>query len=249
MGGVMGFEPARPGNVPSASARRHFSGRPGTSRPRPALSFEGLAQRANEEASPVPGLKEHETASPRTEIVALIPALRAFARTFYRETSEADDLVQETLTRALTSIHQFRPGTSMKSWLFTIMRNAFYTKVRVETREAPGTAECVSLRPAADATQEWSARGREMERAIQRLPEQQREVLMLIGVRHLRLRHGHGEEPPEPGPDQASGGAGRGHAQFLRRARCQPSRRLDAATPEIRMKNGGEVDEREVRKW
>jgi RNA polymerase sigma-70 factor (ECF subfamily) len=182
MGGVMGFEPARPGNVPSASARRHFSGRPGTSRPRPALSFEGLAQRANEEASPVPGLKEHETASPRTEIVALIPALRAFARTFYRETSEADDLVQETLTRALTSIHQFRPGTSMKSWLFTIMRNAFYTKVRVETREAPGTAECVSLRPAADATQEWSARGREMERAIQRLPEQQREVLMLIGV-------------------------------------------------------------------
>ena len=128
------------------------------------------------------GLKDHETASPRTEIVALIPALRAFARTFYRETSEADDLVQETLTRALTSIHQFRPGTSMKSWLFTIMRNTFYTKVRVETREAPGAAECVSLRPAADATQEWSARGREMERAIQRLPEQQREVLMLIGV-------------------------------------------------------------------
>lgn len=126
--------------------------------------------------------KEQDCPAPRTEIVALIPALRAFARTFYRETSEADDLVQETLMRALASIHQFSPGTSMKSWLFTIMRNTFYTKIRIEAREAPGAADCVSLTPAADATQEWSARGREMERAIQRLPESQREVLMLIGV-------------------------------------------------------------------
>ena len=127
-------------------------------------------------------LKDQDFAAPQAEIVALIPALRAFARTFYRETSEADDLVQETLTRALASLHQFEPGSSMKSWLFTIMRNTFYTKVRIEAREAPGTAECVSERPAADATQEWSARGREIERAIQRLPERQREVLMLIGV-------------------------------------------------------------------
>jgi len=130
----------------------------------------------------VAALKDQDFAAPQAEIVALIPALRAFARTFYRETSEADDLVQETLTRALASLHQFEPGSSMKSWLFTIMRNTFYTKVRIEAREAPGKAECVSERPAADATQEWSARGREIERAIQRLPERQREVLMLIGV-------------------------------------------------------------------
>ena len=130
----------------------------------------------------MPGAKNHESAAPRAEIVQLIPALRAFARTFYREANEADDLVQETLTRALASIHQFRPGTSMKSWLFTIMRNAFYTKVRIETREAPGAGECVSARPVCDPTQEWSARGREIALAIRRLPEQQREVLMLIGV-------------------------------------------------------------------
>ena len=130
----------------------------------------------------MPGPKEHESAAPRAEIVQLIPALRAFARTFYRDPGEADDLVQETLTRALSSIHQFQPGTRMKSWLFTIMRNAFYTKIRIEAREAPGVADCVSLRPAADPTQEWSARGREIALAIHRLPEQQREVLMLIGV-------------------------------------------------------------------
>ncbi len=118
----------------------------------------------------------------QSEIVQLIPALRAFARTFYRDPNEADDLVQDTLMRALTAIHQFRPGTSMKSWLFTIMRNTFYTRIRIEKREAPGAADCVSTRPASDATQEWSARGREIAAAIQRLPEQQREVIMLIGV-------------------------------------------------------------------
>ena len=130
----------------------------------------------------MPGPTEHGSAAPRAEIVRLIPALRAFARTFYRDIGEADDLVQETLTRALSSIHQFREGTSMKSWLFTIMRNAFYTRIRIETREAPGAAECASLRPATDPTQEWSARGREVAEAIRRLPERQREVLMLIGV-------------------------------------------------------------------
>ncbi|MGV6874175.1 sigma-70 family RNA polymerase sigma factor [Pseudochelatococcus sp. B33] len=127
-------------------------------------------------------MKDHQSSPSQAEIVQLIPALRAFARTFYRDPHEADDLVQETLTRALSSICQFRPGTSMKSWLFTIMRNAFYTKIKVERREAPGATDCVSLRPASDPTQEWSARGREIADAIQRLPEQQREVLVLIGV-------------------------------------------------------------------
>lgn len=54
--------------------------------------------------------------------------------------------------------------------------------MRIDTREAPGKADCASLRPASDATQEWSVRGREIAQAIQRLPEQQREVLMLVGV-------------------------------------------------------------------
>jgi RNA polymerase sigma factor (sigma-70 family) len=130
----------------------------------------------------VAGETDHATATARSEIVDLIPALRAFARTFYRDPSAADDLVQETLMRALASIHQFRPGTAMKSWLFTIMRNAFYTRIKIESREAPGAADCASSRPATNATQEWSARGREIAEAIDRLPEQQREVIMLIGV-------------------------------------------------------------------
>jgi DNA-binding transcriptional ArsR family regulator len=62
------------------------------------------------------------------------------------------------------------------------MRNTFYTKIKVSKREAPGSADCVSARPVVGATQEWSARGLEIHNAIQRLPEQQREVMMLIGV-------------------------------------------------------------------
>lgn len=120
--------------------------------------------------------------SASSEIVEMLPALRAFARSFHRDREEADDLVQETLTKGLANLHQFRPGTSMKSWLFTIMRNTFYTRIKRSRREGPGAAECVSGRPAGNQTQEWSTRGREIAEAIQRLPLEQREVLLLVGV-------------------------------------------------------------------
>jgi RNA polymerase sigma factor (sigma-70 family) len=115
-------------------------------------------------------------------IVELIPALRAFARTFYRDPDNADDLVQETLTKGLANIDKFEPGTRMKSWLFTIMRNAYYTRIKVALREAPGLIDCASSRPISEASQEWSVQSKEVHEAIQKLPAQQREVLMLIGV-------------------------------------------------------------------
>lgn len=118
---------------------------------------------------------------PDNGIVTLIPALRAFARTFHRDASDADDLVQETLTKALARIHQLHPGTSMRSWLFTIMRSTFHAKVKTAEREAPSTVDRAS-RPAIDPTQERSVHGMEISKAFQRLPEQQREVLVLIAM-------------------------------------------------------------------
>lgn len=118
----------------------------------------------------------------KISIVDLIPALRAFARTFCRVPDDADDLVQETLTKGLANIDKFEPGTRMKSWLFTIMRNTYYTRAKAAAREAPGLLDCASLRPISEATQEWSIQSKEVHRAIQKLPEHQREVLMLIGV-------------------------------------------------------------------
>lgn len=128
---------------------------------------------------------QHALANSEAEevsIVDLIPALRAFARTFCRLPDDADDLVQETLTKGLANIDKFEPGTRMKSWLFTIMRNTFYTRARIAAREAPGLLDCVSLRLISEATQEWSVQSKEVHAAIQQLPEHQREVLMLIGV-------------------------------------------------------------------
>lgn len=115
-------------------------------------------------------------------IVELVPALRAFARTFYRDPNDADDLVQDTLLKALRSFETFEPGTRLKSWMFTIMRNTFYTRVRLYAREAPGSADCVATRPSVDASQEWSIRGTEVRDAINRLPRHHREVLVLVGM-------------------------------------------------------------------
>jgi RNA polymerase sigma factor (sigma-70 family) len=115
-------------------------------------------------------------------IVDLIPALLAFARTFCRVPDDADDLVQETLTKGLANIDKFEPGTRMKSWLFTIMRNTYYTRIKVAAREAPGLLDCASARPISEASQEWTVQSKEVHGAIQKLPEHQREVLMLIGV-------------------------------------------------------------------
>jgi RNA polymerase sigma factor (sigma-70 family) len=121
-------------------------------------------------------------ASTQDQVVALIPALRAFARTFYVSASDADDLVQETLTKALSKIHQFSPGTRLKSWLFTIMRNTYYTRFKIAAREPTGRLQCVAGHMGALPRQEWTLRKRELFAAIHQLPRTQREVIVLIGV-------------------------------------------------------------------
>jgi len=118
----------------------------------------------------------------RQDIVRLIPALRAFARTFCRNPSDADDLVQETLMKALANLDKFERGTKLKSWLFTIMRNTFYTRSKILGREAPGLEENVSGDTPIAASQESAARAREVQRALQKLPPHYREVLTLVAI-------------------------------------------------------------------
>lgn len=118
---------------------------------------------------------------PADEVVELIPALRAFARTLCRSPADADDLVQETLAKAIANLDRFEPGTRLKSWLFTIMRNTFLTGIARSRRETTGLdVEDAGTGP--DAPQEWSAQVREVRAAISRLPQAQREVLVLVGM-------------------------------------------------------------------
>ena len=114
------------------------------------------------------------------EIVNLIPALRAFARTFHRNSADADDLVQETLTKALANLGQFDRGTRLKSWLFTIMRNTFCTRIRLQKREAPGVAECISPTASVGASQEYTLEAHDVQIALETLPQKYRRVLSLV---------------------------------------------------------------------
>ena len=73
----------------------------------------------------------------RDQILAAVPSLRAFAISLSGNVDRADDLVQETLLRALANIHSFQPGTNMPAWLFTILRNLFRSEYRKRRREVP----------------------------------------------------------------------------------------------------------------
>ena len=71
----------------------------------------------------------------RCEIASLLPDMRAFARFLARDAAAADDLVQDTVVRALAALDQFTPGTNLRAWLFRIERNAFYEGLRRRRRE------------------------------------------------------------------------------------------------------------------
>ena len=108
----------------------------------------------------------------RSEVVLLIPALRAFARTFCPRPEDADDLVQETLIKALANIDSFEPGTRLKSWMFTIMCNTFCTRFKRLSRGDVGLME--------DMAERLMTQPNEVRRALSRLPHHHREILILI---------------------------------------------------------------------
>lgn len=115
-------------------------------------------------------------------VLGLVPKLRAYAMALTRDRTDADDLVQETLTKALRHHDSFAPGTQLKSWLFTIMRNTHYTAVKKKTRERPGAADCVSGSVAVQPDHDTIIAYNETLAAINRLPVQYREMLILVVV-------------------------------------------------------------------
>jgi len=121
----------------------------------------------------------------RDEVVGLIPALRAFAWSLSRNGSDADDLVQDTLIKAWSNRDKFEPGTNLRAWLFTILRNTYYTNVlrrRREVRDEQGEYASMLKTP---ATQDWTVAVRSLQVALQQLPEEHREALILVGAAGL----------------------------------------------------------------
>jgi RNA polymerase sigma-70 factor (ECF subfamily) len=125
------------------------------------------------------------TSSWRDDVVALIPALRAFAWSLSHNGSDADDLVQDTLIKAWTNRDKFEMGTNLRAWLFTILRNTYYTNVlrrRREVRDEQGEYAATLRSP---PTQEWSVAMKSLQAALRQLPDEHREALILVGAAGL----------------------------------------------------------------
>ena len=117
---------------------------------------------------------------------AEIPRLRRYARALTRDVSRADDLVQSCLTRAVAKQHLWQYGTDLRAWLFTIMHNQHVNDVRHGVREgisvAVGEAPQLTVQSNAMPTLEL----RDLERALAKLPHEQREVILLVGLEGMR---------------------------------------------------------------
>ena len=118
----------------------------------------------------------------RDAVLAAIPSLRAFAISLSGNVDRADDLVQETLLRAFANIHSFQPGTNLSAWLFTILRNLFRSEYRRRRREVEDTdgsyADSLKSQPEQNGRVEFE----EFRTALARLPQDQREALVLVGA-------------------------------------------------------------------
>ncbi len=118
----------------------------------------------------------------RDDVIALIPSLRAFAWSLSHNSADADDLVQDTLIKAWTHRDKFEPGTNLRAWLFTILRNTYYTAVVRKRREVADEDGKHAARLSAPPSQDWSVAITSMRAALQRLPLEHREALILVGA-------------------------------------------------------------------
>ena len=118
----------------------------------------------------------------KSDLLELIPFLRAFARSLCGNQETADDLAQETLVKAWQARAMFAPGTNLKAWLFTILRNQFYSDRRRAWRQAPWDQDAAERIPGSSSEQTWAAELSDTARALSCLSDEQREALILVGA-------------------------------------------------------------------
>ncbi|WP_273692258.1 sigma-70 family RNA polymerase sigma factor [Ketogulonicigenium vulgare] len=162
---------------------------------------------------------------PRQEILLHLPALRAFALTLSRDSVLADDLVQETLMKAWSKFHLFTPGTNLRSWLFTVLRNNMRSMLRKRSREVADVDEKMAARLASKPNQESNLALKEVELALDKLPSEQREVLILVGAMGFSI-----EEAAETcgcAPGTIKSRANRGRLALARLLGLAPGEKID----------------------
>lgn len=135
---------------------------------------EGLAEQADADAEIF-----------RAAMMNAVPSLRAFAIRLCGRREEADDLVQETLLRGWQHRSSFVPGTKLEAWLFTILRNYFYTVCRKRAREVEDGTGQYAASLAVAPHQDRGLRLREIQSALDELSPEMRETLVLVGVQEI----------------------------------------------------------------
>ena len=115
-------------------------------------------------------------------LVEQIPYLRAFGRSLCGDRDRADDLAQETLIKALRARTRFQKDSNLRAWLFTILRNHYYSECRRSVRQQDWDEDAMSAKLVVQSNQETSLSVVDLYRALQLLPAEQREALILIGA-------------------------------------------------------------------
>jgi RNA polymerase sigma-70 factor (ECF subfamily) len=121
----------------------------------------------------------------QSAMLAAMPNMRAFALSLCHRRDRADDLVQEALARAIGNIRLFKPGTNMKAWLFTILRNNFFNEYRKSRHEVADVDGYYVGSMTSQPYQEAYLQFAELRTALEQLPRDQREALVLVGVAGL----------------------------------------------------------------
>jgi len=126
--------------------------------------------------------KEAPGNSVRDELLAQIPSLRAFAMSLCGQMDKADDLVQEALVKAWSNLDSFAEGTNMRAWMFTILRNVYYSEHRKRRREVQDADGVFSSRLVVHPSQGGHMDLQDFRAALAKLPPDQREALILVGA-------------------------------------------------------------------
>jgi RNA polymerase sigma-70 factor, ECF subfamily len=125
------------------------------------------------------GASDHDVTE---EMVSLVPQLHSFARSLCRDGVRADDLVQEALLRAFNNIERFKPGTNLKAWLFTIVRNEHYSQLRRRKFEAYDVSSDLLPEPSVPPDHDGELELRDLNRALAVLSAGQRAALILVSA-------------------------------------------------------------------
>lgn len=118
----------------------------------------------------------------KRQMLAALPSLRAFAMSLIGQPDKADDLVQDTIMKAWGKQDSFELGTNIKAWMFTILRNEFYSQMRKRGREVQDSDGFYTERLAVHPAQYGALDLQDFRKALEQLPDDQREAIILIGA-------------------------------------------------------------------